>query len=51
MSSVKGCSNGECAAHKNKTLFKASMSYCPQRGGAYRGMQVKEMLYAFGRPL
>ena len=32
MSSVKGCSNGECAAHKNKTLFKASMSYCPQCG-------------------
>ena len=48
MSSVKGCSNGECAAHKNKTLFKL---LSPMRGGAYRGMQVKEMLYAFGRPL
>ena len=32
MSSAKGCPNGECAAHKKKTLFKASMNYCPQCG-------------------
>lgn len=32
MSSAKGCPNGECAAHKKKTLFKPSMNYCPQCG-------------------
>ena len=32
MSSAKGCPNGECAAHKKKTLFKLSMNYCPQCG-------------------
>ena len=32
MSSVKGCPNGECAAHKEKTLFKVAMNYCPQCG-------------------
>lgn len=32
MSSVKGCPNGECAAHKEKTLFKVAMNYCPNAG-------------------
>lgn len=32
MNSAKGCPNGECAAHKKKTLFKSSINYCPECG-------------------
>lgn len=32
MSSVNGCPNSNCAAHKKKTLFKSSMNFCCECG-------------------
>lgn len=32
MSSVNGCPNNSCAAHKKKTLYKSSMNFCPECG-------------------
>lgn len=47
MSSVKGCPNGECAAHEKKTLFKASMNYCPQCGAELAAVCKSRGCYTF----
>lgn len=47
MSSAKGCPNGECAAHKKKTLFKASMNYCPQCGAELAAVCKSRGCYTF----
>lgn len=47
MSSAKGCPNGECAAHKKKTLFKASMNYCPQCGAELAAVCKSRGYYTF----
>lgn len=47
MSSAKGCPNGECATHKKKTLFKASMNYCPQCGAELAAVCKSRGCYTF----
>lgn len=47
MSSAKGCPNGECAAHKKKTLFKPSMNYCPQCGAELAAVCKSRGCYTF----
>ena len=47
MNSAKGCPNGECAAHKKKTLFKASMNYCPQCGAELAAVCKSRGCYTF----
>lgn len=47
MSSAKGCANGECAAHKKKTLFKPSMNYCPQCGAELAAVCKSRGCYTF----
>lgn len=47
MSSAKGCPNGECAAHKKKTLFKASMNYRPQCGAELAAVCKSRGCYTF----
>lgn len=47
MSSAKGCPNGQCAVHKKKTLFKASMNYCPQCGAELAAVCKSRGCYTF----
>lgn len=47
MSSAKGCPNGECDAHKKKTLFKTSMNYCPQCGAELAAVCKSRGCYTF----
>lgn len=47
MSSAKGCPNGGCAAHEKKTLFKASMNYCPQCGSKLAPVCKTKRCYTF----
>lgn len=47
MGSAKGCPNGECVAHEKKTLFKASMSYCPQCGSKLAAVCKSKGCYTF----
>lgn len=47
MSSAKGCPNGECAAHKKKTLFKLSLNYCPQCGAELAAVCKSRGCYTF----
>ena len=47
MSSAKGCPNGECAAHKKKTLFKTSMNYCPHCGAKLAAVCNSRGCYTF----
>lgn len=47
MNSAKGCPNGECAAHKKKTLFKPSMNYCPQCGAELAAVCKSRGCYTF----
>lgn len=47
MNSAKGCPNSECAAHTKKTLFKTTMSYCPECGTELAAVCKSKGCYTF----
>lgn len=47
MSSVNGCPNCNCAAHKKKTLFKSSMNFCPECGTELAAVCKSKGCYTF----